>query len=123
MIRDFFYCSTHPFQCLADALPPWAWWVIGISIALIAFGIGMRVWNLAHAVGGKPAAIGAVGILGTILVAVLSLFAGRGNDPEPSEVDGPDGVPRGEPKPLKPRRPKREPGGPIFPNAPWNRRH
>lgn len=124
MIRDALFCATHPFQCIGDALAPW-WWLIAIFAGLILIGVLIRVWYVAKGFGGLPAAIGAIGILGTVVLALGTAMTRRGADQEPSEVDGADAAPSGIPRPLKPRpapRPKREPGGPIFPNAPWNRR-
>ncbi len=124
MIRDALYCATHPFQCIGDALAPW-WWLIAIFAALIVVGLGIRVWHVAEGVGGLPAAIGALGILGTLALALGAALTRR-NEPEPSEVDGADAAPpirTDRPKRTNPPiRTKREPGGPIFPNAPWNRR-
>lgn len=116
MIRDTLYCLTHPFQCVGDALGPW-WWLIALFGALILIGFAIRVWHVAKGLGGLPAAIGAVGILGTIALALGAAL--RGDEREPTEIDGSDAVPSPRPRPKPP---KRERGGPIFPNAPWNRR-
>jgi len=114
VIRDALYCATHPFQCIGDALAPW-WWLIAIFAALIVIGIGIRVWHVAKGVGGLPAALGALGLLGTLALALGTALTRR-NEPQDDPVftDRADAAP--------PPRPKRKPGGPIFPNAPWNRR-
>lgn len=122
MIRDVLYCGTHPFQCIGDALAGW-WWLIAIFAGLIIIGFLIRAGRAAYAVAGWPGVVGALGIIGTVIVALVTALTRRSADPEPSEVDGPDAAPSPRPRPQpKPPRPKREDGGPIFPNAPWNRR-
>jgi hypothetical protein len=115
VIRDTLFCLTHPFQCIGDALGPW-WWLIAIFAALIIVGLCIRVWHVAKGLGGLPAAIGAVGILGTIALALGTALTRRNEPPDdPVFTEKADAAPA-------PPRPKRKPGGPIFPNAPWNRR-
>lgn len=115
MIRDTLFCLSHPFQCVGDALGPY-WWLIAIFAGLILIGIAIRVWHVARGLGGVPAAIGAVGILGTIALALGAALTRR-DDREPIDLDGPDVEP-----PRTVRRPTpKPPRKPLFRNAPWNK--
>lgn len=95
------YCLGHPLECIASALPAWAWWAIGISLALILVGVFLRVWAFAKSVGGLPAAIGAMGILGTVFVAIVTMFRRDAADNVTELEDGPDVAPTPRPKPTR----------------------
>ena len=104
MIRDALFCATHPFQCIGDALAPW-WWLIAIFAALIVAGLVWRVWHVAKGFGGLPAAIGAVGILGTFALALGTALVNRRDTPadDPVFTDRADA----EPSPRTVRKPRR----------------
>jgi hypothetical protein len=112
-ILDALWCASHPFKCIGDALGPF-WWVIGIFVGLILIGIAYRLARAAYTLGGWPAVVGALGVIGTILVVVAGAISRvRGKDTPDTDIDGPDAAPSvsrrapRERKPLFPRLRKR----------------
>lgn len=109
-MRGFFYCVFNPIECAVNALPPWAYWALGICAALIVIGIIWRLKDflqLVHRIAGWPGVAGVVGIVGVLFTV---LFPKRGKKPDNvSELDdGPDA----EPSPtIFRRKPREKPAG------------
>lgn len=58
------------FACAWATLPWWAQWGIIACLALIVIGAAIRLYSIAKAFGGWPAAVGAIGLLGITLAAL-----------------------------------------------------
>lgn len=89
--------STDPFACFWGMLPEWAQWGIVACVILIIGSIAWRVASIIKRLGGWPAAVGALGIVG-ILVGVFW----------PRRVDRAAEAQREEPAQVAPRKKKRK---------------
>lgn len=91
----------------------WPWWVhagLFLCLALVLWGVGARLWSFAKGVGGWQAALGAVGALGLVLVAV---WPRRGEQVATEDMfPHPDGEKK--PAPLPQAKKKRKPRPTIF---------
>jgi hypothetical protein len=110
-------CRRLDVPCqIWNAIEPFWFW---IQAGFWGIVILLALWGLAKVkeIGGWPAVAAALGAG----AYGFGWFRGRRGKPlipradNPTDIDGPDA----DPPPPRPR-PKREP---IFPNAPWNRRH
>lgn len=95
-------CLLDPFGCFLAGLPWWVPWLFWGGVALFVIGAAWRLVTLAHGLGGRIGASGAVAVILAAVAGIASIFRRKPKVSNEDQYPDPGAPPR---KPSTLRRP------------------